>query len=114
VALWALLAISGASQPSYRHFHQPLGGKADHPAQEISIRVFSISVRRFIVSSVIEGFLESGWHRNPTLSANPRWPPQNRVPLHHHLGHDPGAPIEPSFTLTSRLNSRERLKRLNS
>ncbi|MDG4897488.1 hypothetical protein P9272_28470 [Mesorhizobium sp. WSM4976] len=41
--------------------HQPLGGKADHLAQEIGIGVFSTSARRFIMSSVIGGSFESGW-----------------------------------------------------
>jgi len=34
--------------------------------------VFSIKAFRFKVSSVIDGFLESGCDRNPTLSANRR------------------------------------------
>jgi hypothetical protein len=47
------------------HLHQPLDGKAHHLAQKISVRVFTPSVRRFIMSSVIGGFLESGWCEQP-------------------------------------------------
>ncbi|CDX38002.1 hypothetical protein MPLDJ20_220010 [Mesorhizobium plurifarium] len=51
--------------------HQPFGGKADHLAQQIG--VFSLSVRRFVMSSVIGGSSEMGFGvNNQTLpeSAN--------------------------------------------
>ena len=37
-ALEVLLAIGGSGQPLDLQLHQPLGGKADHLAQQISVR----------------------------------------------------------------------------
>jgi hypothetical protein len=60
-------------QRAHFELHQPLGGKADHLAQKVGVggllqytsgeaspdAYFSTSVRRFIISSVIGGFLRS-------------------------------------------------------
>jgi hypothetical protein len=65
-----LLAIAGAGRGADLQIHQPLGGKADHLAQDIGVRVFSTSVCRFIMSSVIGGPSNQVGVSNPTLPKN--------------------------------------------
>jgi hypothetical protein len=66
------LAIAGAGGRAYLQFHQPVGGRADHLAQQIGIRVFSTGVRRFIMSSVIGGPSEMGWRQQPNPTGKHR------------------------------------------
>src|SRR5436305_1360259 len=47
--------------------HQAVGGKADHLPQQIGVRIFSKSARRFIISSVIGGSSNQVGCDNPTL-----------------------------------------------
>ena len=67
----ALLAIAGAGQATDLQLHQPLGGKADHLAQEIGVGGL-LHERRLIISSVIGGILDQVGCCNPTLSGNRR------------------------------------------
>ena len=70
--LRALLAIAGAGQAAHLQLHQPLGGKADHLAQQIGVG--GLLHQRAQVHHLVghRWFLESGWCRNPTLPANRR------------------------------------------
>ncbi|MFK4495905.1 hypothetical protein ABIF86_000196 [Bradyrhizobium japonicum] len=57
----ALLAVRGSGQALDLQLHQPVGGKADHLAQEISIG--GLLYERAQVHHVVghRWFLESGW-----------------------------------------------------
>src|SRR5436190_22101594 len=62
----ALLAVAGPGGCSHLHLHQPLGGEANHLAQQIGIR--TLLYQRAQVHHVVghRSFLESGWCHNPT------------------------------------------------
>jgi hypothetical protein len=93
--------MSGAGPPLARRFHQALSGKADHLAQETGVGPFSMSARRFIISSVISGSSVAlsvatrsyrgitDDHRKRALveGALREW--LASAQLHHQLGHDP-------------------------
>ena len=55
-----LFAIGGAGCSAHLHLHPLLGGEADNLAQQSASEVFSTSVRRFIMASVIGGLSSSG------------------------------------------------------
>src|SRR5262249_11398387 len=105
-ALGALLAIGRSGQPGDLHFHQPLGGKADHLAQQIGI--WGLLHERAKVHHLVghRWFLESGWCQQPdptdespvtTAKPSTRYGAIGEraggrlcsTELHHHWGHDP-------------------------
>jgi hypothetical protein len=47
--------MSGSGKRFHLQLHQALGGEADHLAQQVASELFSKSVRRFMISSVIGG-----------------------------------------------------------
>jgi hypothetical protein len=98
-ALGALLAVTGAGEGADLQLHQPFGGKADHLTQQVGVRVFSTSARRFIISSVIGGSSNQVGCRNPTLPTNHRWPQRSRPPATALCGaRVRAASLPPSYT----------------
>ena len=71
-ALGTLLAIAGAGRGTDLQFHQPLGGKADHLAQQIGIRglLQKAAQAHHVVGH--QGISGPGWMSQPSLTGN-RW-----------------------------------------
>jgi hypothetical protein len=100
------LAIGGAGQALHLELHQPLGGKADHLAQEIGVAALLQQGAKGDPVVGHRGDLRSGVAgRNPTLPKIPRWPPAvDNWPAYARLvavaaaGQFPTAPTPPPGT----------------
>jgi hypothetical protein len=104
-SLGALFPIAGAGLALDLQLHQALAEKPIISRSKTASELFSRSVRRFMISSVIGGSSNEVVCRNPTLPANHRWPTASRsfatallmarsleacfALLHHSRGPDP-------------------------
>jgi hypothetical protein len=100
-SLGALLAVNGAGQLLHFQLHQPLGSEADHVAQQIGVGVFSTSVFRLIIASVIGGLPNQVEFANRPYRRTADDQPRSRPPATALWGaRVRAASLPPSYTIT--------------